>query len=84
MHTWPVQVAKTRFSEFLGACLANGPQIVTRRGEKIAILVPIKQWRKANSAAQPTLKALLLADTARADLELPVPNAAKLRALPEF
>jgi predicted nucleic acid-binding protein len=34
MHTWPVQDAKARFSEFLDACLSEGSQMVTRRGTK--------------------------------------------------
>ncbi len=39
MHTWPVQDAKARFSEFLDACLTEGPQMVTRRGTEAAVLV---------------------------------------------
>ena len=70
MHTWPVQDAKARFSEFLDACIANGPQTVTRRGAETAILVPIAQWKRLSSEAKPTLKALLLADTDRTDLEI--------------
>ena len=38
MSTWPVQDAKARFSEFLDACLAEGPQLVTRRGAEAAVL----------------------------------------------
>ena len=30
MHTWPVQDAKARFSEFLTACLTEGPQLVLK------------------------------------------------------
>ena len=46
MHTWPVQDAKARFSEFLDACLADGPQMVTRRGVEAAVLVPVDEWRR--------------------------------------
>lgn len=84
MHTWPVQDAKARFSEFLDACVANGPQIVTRRGAETAILVPIAQWKRMSTAAKPTLKALLLADAGRADFELPARGAAQRRPLPEL
>lgn len=41
MHIWPVQDAKARFSEFLDACITEGPQVVTRRGTEAAVLVPI-------------------------------------------
>jgi prevent-host-death family protein len=40
MQQWPVQDAKARFSEFLDTCLAQGPQMVTKRGAEAAVLVP--------------------------------------------
>ncbi|HEY7245681.1 MAG TPA: type II toxin-antitoxin system Phd/YefM family antitoxin [Xanthobacteraceae bacterium] len=42
MKSWPVQDAKARFSELLETCLREGPQLVTRRGEKAAVLVPMR------------------------------------------
>lgn len=71
MHAWPVQDAKARFSEFLDACLANGPQLVTRRGTEAAVLVPIEQWRRLQADSRPTLKQLLLADSARTEMLIP-------------
>lgn len=79
MHTWPVQDAKARFSEFLDACLAEGPQMVTRRGTEAAVLVPVQEWRRLQSAARPSLKQLLLSDQARADMIVPVRGNAKRR-----
>ena len=66
MQVWPVQDAKARFSEFLDTCLAEGPQMVTKRGVEAAVLVPVDEWRRLQAAARPTLKQLLLADAARA------------------
>jgi prevent-host-death family protein len=82
MHTWPVQDAKARFSEFLDACLTEGPQMVTRRGTEAAVLVPVQVWRRLQLAAQPTLKELLLSDQARAELVLPERGHAKRRKTP--
>lgn len=79
MQTWPVQDAKARFSEFLDACLVDGPQMVTRRGAEAAVLVPVHEWRRLQSAARPSLKQLLLSDQARADLTLPTRGRAKRR-----
>jgi prevent-host-death family protein len=79
MHTWPVQDAKARFSEFLDACLVEGPQMVTRRGAETAVLVPVQEWRRLRSAAQPSLKQLLLSDRARAELNVPARGQAKRR-----
>lgn len=79
MHTWPVQDAKSRFSEFLDACLSEGPQMVTRRGTEAAVLVPVDQWRRLQSAARPSLKQLLLADQAQVELVIPPRGAARRR-----
>ena len=57
MQTWSVQDAKARFSEFLEACLSNGPQMVTKRGAEAAVLV--HEWRRLQSVAQPSLKQLI-------------------------
>jgi len=65
MKSWPVQDAKARFSEFLETCMAEGPQLVTRRGLPAAVLVPVEQWQRLQSQARPSLKALLLTDVAR-------------------
>jgi antitoxin Phd len=80
MNAWPVQDAKARFSEFLDACLLQGPQMVTRRGAEAAVLVPVQEWRRLQSAARPSLKQLLLSDHARADeLLVPARGQAKRR-----
>ena len=73
MKSWPVQDAKARFSEFLEACLQDGPQMVTKRGREAAVLVPVSQWRRVHAAARPSLKELLLADAARSE-ELTAPR----------
>lgn len=79
MHTWPVQDAKARFSEFLDACLVEGPQMVTRRGTEAAVLVPVHEWRRLQSAARPSLKQLLLSSGARVDMIVPERGQAKRR-----
>ena len=68
---WPVQEAKARFSELLDTCIAQGPQMVTKRGAEAAVLVPVAQWRRLQSSARPSLKALLMSDEGRAELVLP-------------
>jgi prevent-host-death family protein len=68
MQSWPVQDAKARFSEVLDACLAHGPQLVTRRGAEAAVLVPVDEWRRLTASARPSLKDVLLADDARTEV----------------
>jgi antitoxin Phd len=79
MNVWPVQDAKARFSEFLDACVLQGPQMVTRRGAEAAVLVPVQEWRRLQTAARPSLKDMLLSDQACADLVLPARGQAKRR-----
>jgi len=67
MSSWQVQDAKARFSEFLDATLKKGPQVVTRRGIKTAVLVPIEEWERLQKAARPGLKEWLLAPEPRFD-----------------
>ena len=70
-ETWPVQDAKAKFSEFLRASLANGPQIVTNRGVETAVLIPIEEWRKLEKMTKLNLKDLLLAPEARTETLVP-------------
>ncbi len=64
---WPVQDAKSRFSELLDTAIAEGPQIVTKRGVETAVLLPIEQWRRLERLTRPDLKELLLASEARTE-----------------
>ena len=79
MQTWPIQDAKARFSELIETCLAEGPQMVTKRGSEAAVLVPVNEWRRLQAAARPSLKQLLLSDQGRADLVLPSRGHARRR-----
>ena len=81
MKTWPVQDAKARFSELLETCLAEGPQLVTRRGHDAAVLVSIAEWQRLQDRARPSLKALLLSDERRGEFNVPPRGRARRRAL---
>lgn len=81
---WPVQDAKARFSELLEASLTRGPQIVTRRGEEMAILVRVDHWRQMEEATRPRLKELLLAAAPRVEVPVPPRRARRRREPPAF
>lgn len=83
MRSWPVQDAKARFSELLDTCLAEGPQLVTRRGVESAVLVPAEEWRRLQ-AGRVSLKSLLLEPAARTDsLVAPRGRARRRPATPQ-
>ncbi|WP_413990958.1 type II toxin-antitoxin system Phd/YefM family antitoxin [Labrys okinawensis] len=81
MKAWPVQDAKAHFSELLDSCLSEGPQLVTRRGADMAVLVPVAEWQRLTRAARPTLKELLLAPSPRFDIPVP-PRGRRARRTP--
>jgi antitoxin Phd len=79
VRAWPVQDAKARFSEMLETCLREGPQVVTKRGAEAAVLAPMREWRRLQGSAKPTLKELLLSDDARGELNIPARGGRRRR-----
>ena len=82
MQTWPIQDAKARFSEFLDACIREGPQMVSKRGVDAAVLVPLPVWQRMQATSRMTLKELLLSEQGRSDtFSLPLRGKAKRRPI---
>lgn len=81
---WQVQDAKARFSEMLERAIADGPQIVTKRGKEAAVLLSAEEWRSLEARARPSLKELLLSDEARTDDLIPRRRRIKLRPTVAF
>jgi prevent-host-death family protein len=42
---WQLQEAKQRFSELIRSVEADGPQVVTRHGEEVAVVISIAEYR---------------------------------------
>lgn len=57
---WKLQDAKARFSQLIENALAKGPQSITRRGSKVAVVLSAKQYEDMVSS-KPSLKEFLLA-----------------------
>jgi prevent-host-death family protein len=58
MH-WQLQEAKQRFSEIVRQAHDDGPQVVTRHGEEVAVVVSIEEYRRL-SGSKPDFKDFLL------------------------
>lgn len=43
---WQIQDAKQRFSEMIRAVTSEGPQVITRHGEDVAVVVDIAEYRR--------------------------------------
>ncbi len=66
---WQVQEAKQRFSELLRRVQVDGPQVVTRHGEEIAVVIDIAEYRHLKGEVIP-FKDYLRAGPAFDDLDL--------------
>jgi antitoxin Phd len=66
--------AKERFSELVRRTLEEGPQVVTRHGEEVVVVVSAEEFRR-RSEEKPDFKEFLLSgpDLSVLDLERP-PN----------
>lgn len=43
---WPVATAKAKFSELIDTVEREGPQVISKHGREIAVVVPIDEWRR--------------------------------------
>jgi prevent-host-death family protein len=48
---WQIQDAKQRFSEMIRAVAREGPQVITRHGEDVAVVVDISEYRRLTQPA---------------------------------
>lgn len=69
MARWQVQEAKQRFSEVLRQAESDGPQIITRHGEEVAVIIEATEFhRLADDTAD--FKEFLRAGPSFDDLDL--------------
>jgi prevent-host-death family protein len=74
MH-WQLQEAKQRFSELLRRARAQGPQVVTKHGQEVAVVVSIEDYRRLTDEL-PSFKEFLLAAPDLDALEIERPREA--------
>jgi len=69
---WQLQDAKNRFSEVVNEAERNGPQLVTRRGAKAAVVLSYEDYRKlsAKGRGATLTDALLSAPKVRGGLKV--------------
>jgi prevent-host-death family protein len=48
---WQIQEAKQRFSEMIRAVTSQGPQVITRHGEDIAVVIDVSEFHRLTRAA---------------------------------
>ncbi len=45
-HKWTVAEAKAKFSEVIERAQSDGPQMITRKGRKAAVVVDAAEWER--------------------------------------
>lgn len=83
---WPLAEAKAKFSELVGFAEENGPQYVTKRGKRTAVVVPIEDYeRMQGKKAAYTVKDWLLDPEGRVeDMMIPDRKTIKWRKPPKL
>jgi antitoxin Phd len=71
MDSWKLQDAKARFSELVDRALRDGPQVVTRHGEKAVVVVAYRDFTSAEPAED--FKSFLLS-VPKMDIDLERPR----------
>ncbi len=56
---WQLQEAKSKFSQLVNLALAEGPQVVTRHGEDVVVVLSMKEYRSVIEPKQTLLDLLL-------------------------
>jgi len=56
--SWQVQEAKQKFSELVRRATEDGPQVITRHGEEVAVLLAASDYRALTDVGE-DFKALL-------------------------
>lgn len=50
--TWQVQEAKQRFSELVQRALDEGPQVVTRHGREVVVVIDVDEYRRRGDSGE--------------------------------
>ncbi|MBB5077688.1 type II toxin-antitoxin system Phd/YefM family antitoxin [Nonomuraea sp. NPDC050547] len=69
MSSWQLQEAKQRFSEVVRRAHDEGPQIVTRHGEDVAVIIDMAEYRRLKGG-EPDFKEFLMSGPDLSDLDL--------------
>lgn len=66
---WKLQDAKSKFSEVIRRTLEEGPQMITRHGEEVVVMVPAKEYQQL-TGDKPDFKEFLMNAPALDELDI--------------
>jgi prevent-host-death family protein len=76
VREWSVAEAKAQLSELLHRVDAVGPQIITRRGQGVAVVVSLDEWHRKTSRTGSLAEFFARSPLAGSELEAPRGRAA--------
>jgi antitoxin Phd len=56
MSSWQLQEAKNKFSKVVDEAITAGPQIITRHGSSVAVVISYSEYLKLKSKKEPLSK----------------------------
>ncbi|HUR05169.1 MAG TPA: type II toxin-antitoxin system Phd/YefM family antitoxin [Nonomuraea sp.] len=77
---WQLQEAKQRFSEVVRRAHDEGPQIVTRHGHDVAVILDMEEYRQLKGK-QPDFKEFLLSGPDLSALDLTRDKSSAMRSI---
>jgi antitoxin Phd len=70
MHSWQLQEAKNKFSEVVDKACEGDPQVITRRGAEVAVLISFSEYKRMTAPRQSLVEFLLNSPLAGSELNL--------------
>ncbi len=46
VHTWQIKDARAHLSEVVAKAESDGPQVITRNGKRVAVIISAREWER--------------------------------------
>lgn len=67
---WQLQEAKNKFSQLVNEALARGPQVVTRRGEEVVVIISREEYGRLKKSQSSLVEFFRQSPLVGAELDL--------------
>ena len=84
MGTWQLQEAKAKLSEVIETAKKDGPQIITQRGVKSAVVLPFDEWESNQQQPKRPTFLEILRSGPPGDLPIPPRKSWRMRKPVKF
>lgn len=83
MLTWQVQEAKNKFSEVIERASHGDPQVITKHGAEVAVVISIEQYKSMQARSRSLVEFLLDSPLSGSGIEV-MRDQSPPRAVPEL